>query len=86
MRKKFFKILIILGLTGISFLFSSHFAFAFFLVDWAGKAVIWTCGKLAFLFGWLAAVVISLENCFRNKIDPLHIQKGRSVKEKRLRV
>ncbi|HDM31809.1 MAG TPA: hypothetical protein ENG32_00345 [bacterium] len=65
MRKKFFKILIILGLTGISFLFSSHFAFAsFFLIDWMGKAVVWTCGKLAFLFGWLAGIVIDVENYF----------------------
>ena len=65
MKKIFSKILIILGLAGISFLFSSHFAFAsFFLVDWAGKAVIWTCGKLAFLFGWLAGIVIDVENYF----------------------
>jgi len=34
------------------------------LIDVTTKSVIWICGKLAFLFGWLAAVVISLENYF----------------------
>jgi len=84
MRKNFFKILIVLGLTGASFLLSSHFTFAFFLVDWAGKAVIWTCGKLAFLFGWLAGIIIDVENYFLrwvlgmnfNLMDSLILKRG----------
>ena len=65
MKKNHFKFLIIFGLVSIGLVFYTHCAYAFLDVNLAGaltSAIVWIFSKIAFVFGWLAGVIINLEN------------------------
>ena len=66
MKKNYFKFLIVFGSIGIGLFFYVHNAYAFDVASFFKNGIVdgitWFFSGIAFIFGWLAGVVINLEN------------------------